>query len=155
MPEVTLPVIPGMEGCHWPFRKARPGDWPRIMKLLLEGRFIKAEDAVGWLVDYAGSLEESLKTVWEIVTDGDHRLGKRELESGPLRGMPTEISGLAPADSQLESARQAIFKTIQDSCAATLEKALDIQARHSAGFMTGPLCKKGAIGSEYKKTVLV
>ena len=22
MPEVTLPVVPGMEGCHWPFRKA-------------------------------------------------------------------------------------------------------------------------------------
>jgi len=31
MPEVTLPVVPGMEGCHWPFRKADPSDHKKLL----------------------------------------------------------------------------------------------------------------------------
>ena len=27
-------VLPGMEGTHWPVRKARRKDWPRLMELL-------------------------------------------------------------------------------------------------------------------------
>ena len=37
MPEVTLPVVPGMEGCHWPFRKTAPENWPKLLQLLLDG----------------------------------------------------------------------------------------------------------------------
>lgn len=156
MPEVTLPVIPGMEGCHWPFRKSRSRDWPKLMKLLLDGRFVKAKETQGWLIDHAGALEECLETVWEIATGGDHGLEKRKVEAGPLKGLPTEISGLETArDSALESARRAIFQTIRDACGASLEKALDIQANHSAEFMVGPLCQKGAIGGEYQKTMRV
>ena len=29
MPEVTLPVVPGMEGCHWPLRKVGSEQWPK------------------------------------------------------------------------------------------------------------------------------
>ena len=29
MPEVTLPVVPGMEGCHWAFRKVARDQHPR------------------------------------------------------------------------------------------------------------------------------
>jgi len=38
MPEVTLPVIPGMEGCHWPFRKAEPKHFSRPPKVVTDGR---------------------------------------------------------------------------------------------------------------------
>jgi enoyl-CoA hydratase/carnithine racemase/3-hydroxyacyl-CoA dehydrogenase len=156
MPEVTLPVVPGMEGCHWPFRKALPEKWPKLMQLLLEGRMVKANDTLGWLVDYAGSLDESLKIAWEIVTDGDHGLSKRKVEENALAGMPREISGLSDAgDQATEAARQAIFNTIQDSCGASLSEALDIQSRHSAEFMTTPYCRKGSIGSEFSKTMKV
>lgn len=156
MPEVTLPVVPGMEGCHWPFRKARSGDWPRLFQLLLTGKQVKAKDAVGWLVDYAGSLEESLQTAWKIVTDGDHGLTLRKVEEGALQGLPKEMSKIVePGDAPLEGARQAIFKNIHESCGASLADALTIQAKHSAEFMTGKLCRKGAIGAEYTKTMKI
>ncbi|OGF58773.1 MAG: hypothetical protein A2Y62_09720 [Candidatus Fischerbacteria bacterium RBG_13_37_8] len=68
MPEVTLPVVPGMEGCHWAFRKTSPENYYKLLQMLLEGRFVKAKDATGWLVDYdyAGSMEEALVTALMI-----------------------------------------------------------------------------------------
>ena len=47
MPEVTLPVVPSMEGCHWNFRKVKTADWPKLITLLLSGKSVKAEDTVG------------------------------------------------------------------------------------------------------------
>jgi enoyl-CoA hydratase/carnithine racemase len=155
MPEVTLPVVPGMEGCHWPLRKARPGDWPKLLNLLLEGRPVKAKESVGWLVDYAGSLEDVLKVTWKIVTDGDHGLTMRKVEEGALKDVPKEISGLAPGDAATEAARKAILQNVLSSCGTTISEALDNQAKHSAGFMSGSYCQKGSIGAEYKKTMKV
>ncbi len=155
MPEVTLPVVPGMEGCHWPLRKASPGDWPKLLNLLLQGRPVKAQDSVGWLVDYAGSLEDTLKVTWKIVTDGDHGLTIRKVEEGALKDVPKEISGLAPGDAATEAARKAILQNVHSSCGTTISEALDIQAKHSAGFMSGTYCQKGSIGAEYTKTMKV
>ena len=61
MPEVTLPVVPGMEGCHWPFRRAPREHWPEILGLLLEGRSVAAARTVGWL--FAGLCAVSLVVV--------------------------------------------------------------------------------------------
>jgi enoyl-CoA hydratase/carnithine racemase len=156
MPEVTLPVVPGMEGCHWSFRKAQPDQWPMLFALLLSGNAVSATDAAGWLVDYVGSMDDALKTVWKIATDGDHGITKRTVQDGSLSGMPTDISGLPAADSPAtEAARSAIMKCIQDSCGAALSDAAAIQARHSAEFMVSPACKGGAIGADYAKTMLV
>jgi enoyl-CoA hydratase/carnithine racemase/3-hydroxyacyl-CoA dehydrogenase len=155
MPEVTLPVVPGMEGCHWPLRKASPADWPKLLTLLLEGKPVQARDAVGWLADYAGSMTGALKKAWEIVTEGDHGLSKRKVAEGPLTGVPREISGLTPGDEAMEEARKAILQTIQSCCETGLPEALDLQARHSAGFMSGMYCQQGKIGVEYTKTMTV
>jgi len=155
MPEVTLPVVPGMEGCHWPLRKARPGDWPRLLNLLLQGRPVKAKESVGWLVDYAGSLEDALKVTWKIVTDGDHGIEMRKVNEGALKNVPKEISGLTPGDAATEAARKAILQNVLSSCGTTISEALDIQAKHSAGFMSGTYCQKGSIGAEYTKTMKV
>ncbi|MEJ2679379.1 MAG: enoyl-CoA hydratase/isomerase family protein, partial [Gemmatimonadota bacterium] len=76
-PEVTLPVVPGMEGCHWTFRKADADHWPELLQALLTGRQMAATDGVGWLLDYAGPMEDALATVWAIATDGDHGVQKR------------------------------------------------------------------------------
>lgn len=155
MPEVTLPVIPGMEGCHWPFRKTYPEQWPKLLQLLLEGKSIKAKEAVSWLVDYAGSMDDALKMAWKIIKDSDHGLSMRKVEEGPLKDIPKEISGISPGDSALEVAREMIFKNIQDSCNTTLAEALTIQAKHSADFMTSSYCLKGRVGAEYTKTMTV
>ena len=156
MPEVTLPVVPGMEGCHWPFRKTDAEGHQKLLKLLLNGKTIPAKDTVGWLVDYAGSMEDSIQKIWKIVTGGDHGLSLRKVEEGKLKEIPQEVTGIKSSDDPAtEAAREAIFKTMQDSLGVTLVEALDIQAKHSAGFMSGDICKKGSIGSEYKKTVLV
>jgi enoyl-CoA hydratase/carnithine racemase/3-hydroxyacyl-CoA dehydrogenase len=155
MPEVTLPVVPGMEGCHWPLRKARPGDWPKLLNLLLEGKSVKAKDAVGWLVDYAGLMEDAIKIAWKIVTDGDHGLTMRKVEEGVLKGVPKEVSGLSSVDPGTEAARKAILQNVLSSCGSVLSEAIEIQARHSAGFMSSKYCQKGRIGAEFTKTMKV
>ncbi len=156
MPEVTLPVVPGMEGCHWPFRKTTAKNHPKLLKLLLEGKFVKAKETVGWLTDYAGTMEEAIKVAWQIVSEGDHKLTLRKVEEGVYKDAPKEISGIAGTDEPAtEAARQAIFKTMQDSLQCTLAEALTIQSKHSAGFMCGKYCNKGTIGTEYKKTMIV
>jgi enoyl-CoA hydratase/carnithine racemase len=155
MPEVTLPVVPGMEGCHWPLRKAAPDNWPKLLHLLLEGRQVKAKEATGWLVDYAGPMEDALKVAWQIATGGDHGISMRKVAEGPLDGVPKEISGLTPGDAATEAARKAILDNVISACGASLSDALDIQAKHSAGFMSGKFCQKGRIGAECKKTMSV
>jgi hypothetical protein len=45
--------------------------------------------------------------------------------------------------------------TIKDSCGTDLQNALKVQAQHSADFMTSKPCKKGSIGTEFKKVVAV
>ena len=152
MPEVTLPVVPGMEGCHWPFRKTK--DQKKLLQLLLSGGFLKAKDTVGWLIDFAAPLDQALQTVWQIAIEGDHSIKMRRVEEGKLdvaRETGLEDSG----DPAIEAARQAIYKNIQDSCNATLAEALDIQAKHSAAFMVSSFCKKGVIGAEFTKTMKV
>ncbi len=156
MPEVTLPVVPGMEGCHWPFRKTDPASWPKLIHLLLSGRSVKAEAAVGWLVDYAGPLEKALQTVWKVATGGDHGLVARTVEHGALEGLPTGVSGIPAAGSPgVEAAREAIMQCIQDACNATLSEALAVQTKHSAGFMLSAACREGSIGADYTKTMVV
>jgi len=156
MPEVTLPVVPGMEGCHWPFRKARSEDWPKLMHLLLSGRPVKAPDAVGWLIDYAGSMNDALATVWKVATKADHPLKRRAVEAGALNGVSKEIGRLPEADTPaMEVARQAITQCIDDACHVALSEAITAQARHSAEFMRSAECWGGAVGSEYTKTMAV
>jgi enoyl-CoA hydratase/carnithine racemase len=156
MPEVTLPVVPGMEGCHWPFRKTDAGNWPRLFKLLLEGRPVKAEEAVGWLIDYAGPLDDALAAAWKIVSGGDAGIPMRRLEEGALSDLPTDASGLAgPADAAAAAGREAIFNNIIASLKVPLSEALTVQARHSGEFMTTKPCLRGAIGSACKKVMTV
>lgn len=156
MPEVTLPVVPGMEGCHWPFRKAAPEAWPKLFALLLGGRPVKAEEAVGWLIDSAAPLDEALKTAWTIAAGGDHGIWRRSVEQGALKGMPTEPSGLkAAANPAMEAARKAIFANIKQSSEATLAEALAVQARNSGEFMTSKPCRKGIVGAACAKTMTV
>ena len=155
MPEVTLPVVPGMEGCHWPFRKTDSEKWPRLVRLLLSGAPVKAGEAVGWLIDYAGPREEALKKAWSIATGGDHGLRRRALETGAMEGVPTEIGGLPDSgDPATEAARRAIMNCIQSSCHVTLNEALSVQTKLSAEFMTTSHCKKGRVGAEYARTTV-
>ena len=135
MPEVTLPVVPGMEGCHWPFRKAERSQWPKLVSMLLSGTPVKAKDAVGWLIDYAGPLPESLQTVWRLASGTAAGVTKRKLHEGALEGIPADV-GVPVSDSPAtEAARKAILETIRHSCGVPLSEALDVQARHSADFI--------------------
>jgi enoyl-CoA hydratase/carnithine racemase len=154
MPEVTLPVVPGMEGCHWMFRKATPEYWPRILDLLLDGRPAKAKDAVGWIVDYAGPVADAVQACWGAAT-GNTRLPKRAVADKGLTGVPRDVPGLRPADGGVEAGRKAILDTIQKACEATLAEAITIQARHSGEFMATPHCRNGVVGSAFAKTMAV
>lgn len=154
MPEVTLPVVPGMEGCHWPFRRVNAADQKKLIQLLLDGRFRKAADTVGWLIDYAGPMEAALQTVWQIATGGTHAVKLRPVQEGKVQ-VPRESGIEDSGDPATEAAREAIFKNIQNSCSVSLGEALEIQAKHSAAFMVGSFCKKGAIGADYTKTMKV
>ncbi len=146
MPEVTLPVVPGMEGTHWAIRKAAAGDIPKLTEMLLSGKSKKAKDTVGWLADYAGSTEDALAKAWQIASGGAHGIAKRAVADGSV---------VVAKDDSLTGARKAIMDCIQDSCSASLDQALEVQAKHSAGFMLDKLCQKGAIGSAAKKVLNV
>jgi enoyl-CoA hydratase/carnithine racemase/3-hydroxyacyl-CoA dehydrogenase len=155
-PEVTLPVVPGMEGCHWPFRKADEKDWPKLFDMLLEGSPVSAADAAGWMVDFAGPLPQALKTTWGLVTSGDHGLTPRAVRQTGLDGIAKAVgSARLSDDGDKAAAQRAILDSVQASCEATLSDALTVQARHSAGFMSGELFRNGAIGTIYRKTVKV
>jgi enoyl-CoA hydratase/carnithine racemase/3-hydroxyacyl-CoA dehydrogenase len=153
-PEVGLPVVPGMEGCHWPLRKAPVDAWPRLLDMLLTGRLVAASDAVGWLVDFAGPLEGAIAGAWRLAHEGEG--SERAVEQGALRGVPSTVSGLPVADSPAaESARAAIAACVHTACGVPLAEALTIQARRAADFLAGPECRAGAVGAEYEKTMRV
>jgi enoyl-CoA hydratase/carnithine racemase len=156
MPEVTLPVVPGMEGCHWPFRKTRPIFRSNLLQLLLGGQSVKAKETVGWLADFAGSTDEALSMAWKIASGDEHGLQKRIVKEGRLKDIPDDTSSLeAAGDPGTEAARQAILNNILSSCGTTLSEALAVQANHSAGFMNSKECLKGTIGAVYTKTMNV
>ena len=152
-PEVTLPVIPGMEGCHWPLRKLKADNYKNFLKFILSGKSVKAKDSVGWLADYAGSMENSIKMAWKLASGGDHGLKKREVNENSITDIPDEITGLENTDDAgLTEARKAILDCIMNSCKATLAEAISVQAKFSGDFMTTKLCKKGVVGNAYNKT---
>ena len=155
MPEVTLPVVPGMEGCHWPFRKSGSGNWPKVVNMLLGGSPVRAKDAVGWLIDAAAPLDQALQLTWQIATKGGHGLKRRTVERGALAGVPKDVAGLTAADPAAAAARAAIMECVQRSCGATLADALGVQAKISGDFMTSKVCRAGAVGAEYSKTMEV
>jgi len=155
MPEVTLPVVPGMEGCHWPFRKASPSDWPKLARLLLCGATVRAKDAVGWLVDYAGPMRESLETAWRLASGKAAGLTMRKPDEGVLKGVSGDAGAPVSDNPATEAARKAIMQSIRDSCRVPLSEALDVQARHSADFTASSFCREGSIGTEHARTMTV
>ena len=156
MPEVTLPVVPGMEGCHWTFRKAGRADWPKLLSVLLTGQPVRAENAVGWLVDAAGPIETVLATAWALAAGTSKGIARRALHADALAGVGDDVPALPAAESPAaESARRAILDCVRASCGAPLDQARSIQARHSAEFMRTAACLKGRVGQEFTKTMLV
>ena len=156
MPEVTLPVVPGMEGCHWPFRKSAAGHWPRLLGLLLGGRPVRATEAVGWLIDHAGPLDDALRVARATAAGSGGALKMRQFREGGLEGLPGDVRDLPPAETPTtETARRAIMGCIRASCSASLAEALSVQARHSAEFMLTDACRTGRVGSEYTRTMVV
>jgi enoyl-CoA hydratase/carnithine racemase len=153
MPEVTLPVVPGMEGCHWPFRRADAEQWPKLLGLLLEGRPISASDTVGWLVDFAGPLADGLQVAWQIASGGEHGVARRAVVERPLDVSAVQVPYLN--ESASPEGRKAIIDTVRAACGAGLSDALEVQARHSGGFMTHDACRKGVIGTAHRKTMVV
>ncbi len=155
MPEVTLPVVPGMEGCHWPLRKVGRDHWPKLVRMLLSGTPVKAKDAVDWLIDYAGPMQDALETAWSLASGSAAGLTMRKLDEGVLSDIPTEV-GVPVSDSPArEAARTAIMETIRGSCGVALPEAIDVQARHSADFINSSFCRQGSIGAEYLRTMMV
>lgn len=153
-PEVTLPVVPGMEGCHWSFRKAAAEQWPQVLELLLSGRPVRADKAIGWLVDAALPMPEALTAVWQLAT-GAGGPQRRELVREPLASVPTSVAGLGAGSPATEAARQAIVGTVQGACAVSLAEAIDVQSRHSAEFMVSEACRGGAVGQASRRTLAI
>ncbi len=155
-PEVGLPVVPGMEACHWPLRRAATDDRSRILEMLLTGRSVRSQDAVGWLLDRAGSLEGALAAAWSLASQGGDGDGRRGLVEGPLEGIQDAVPPLPEADSPLtEAGRAAIMTCVEASTSVSAAEAIEVQARIAAEFLNGPLCRKGVVGSEYAKTMRV
>jgi hypothetical protein len=103
-----------------------------------------------------GGLDDALQIAYTVASDGKHGLTRRALEDGVFDGVVEAVPDLPPAASpEMEAGRKAILDTVSAATSATLGEALDIQAKHSGGFMTDDACKRGVIGTAWKKTVLV
>ena len=153
-PEVTLPVVPGMEGCHWPFRRAPREAWPRLLRMLLTGETARAREAIGWLVDFAGPMDDALRAAWTLAIAGERAVRRRALEPGGLAGVTTDLAGIPEPESAGETeVRRAFIRCIEDACAATAEVALEVQARHAAEFLASPACRAGRVGAERTRTM--
>jgi len=150
MPEVTLPVVPGMEGCHWPFRRCPEGMRTRPWEMLLTGEPLRAAEAEGWLIDAALPLDAALQLAWNLASGKDGRPA-RPLEAGSM-SLP-DPGGPAPHAST--EAVQAIVTCARASSGAPLSEALEIQARHSGGFMVSDACRKGAVGRSASRALSV
>lgn len=156
-PEVTLPVVPGMEACHWPLRRTDAEGRRRILEMLMTGRPVKAGDALGWLVDQAGPMDEALQAAWALASgEGGAGDGRRPVAEGALEGIADAVPALPEADSpQMENGREAIMACVTASTGVDLNTSLELQARIAADFLAGPVCRKGAVGAEYQKTMRV
>jgi enoyl-CoA hydratase/carnithine racemase len=154
-PEVTLPVVPGMEACHWPFRRTGEDQWPRLVGLLLEGRPVTGAEAKGWLVDAAGPLEDVLSLAWALAS-GEGGVEKRSVTDTPL-GHLAEAAPLPKptGDAGRDAARRAIYDTVVASSQASLGEALTVQSQHSAAFFATAECRRGVVGSTWAKTTRV
>ena len=152
MPEVTLPVVPGMEGCHWAIRKAKNEGRKKLLDMLLKGKSLKAQDTAGWLCDYTGKLEDGLRKAWQIMQKGTSVLPLRKVDENPLSKLPLDKTLIAGANG-MQEAMKAIADCVEASCNTTLDKAITIQAKHSADFMVTKLCRKGRVGTEYDKVM--
>ena len=153
-PEVTLPVVPGMEGCHWPFRRAAREHWPRLLRMLLTGESVRARDAVGWLVDAASPLNEALATAWRLASGAGTGVARRPVAAGSMNGT-VEVSDVAEADGPGQAAaRSAIVECMRRSCGVPLGEALALQAKLAADFLASPACRAGRVGSEAARTLV-
>lgn len=153
-PEVGLPVVPGMEGCHWPLRRASKDHWPKIMQALLSGTPVKGKDCVGWFVDVAGPMDEALRAAWGLASGTASGPAKRPLATGPLTGVPMSVAGLpAPDDPLVETGRAAIADCVARTVAVPSAEAADLQSRISADFLASKPAREGRVGSEASKVM--
>jgi enoyl-CoA hydratase/carnithine racemase/3-hydroxyacyl-CoA dehydrogenase len=153
-PEVGLPVVPGMEGCHWTLRRAPAEHWPKVMNALLSGAPVRGKDGVGWLVDAAGPMDQALRTAWALASGTASGPARRPLAEGPLSGVPTSMSGLPAAEDPLvETGRKAILDCVTRTCAVSAAEAADLQSRISAEFLASKAARDGRVGSEFSRVM--
>jgi hypothetical protein len=77
------------------------------------------------------------------------------LDECALRSVPADTDLPVSGNPATEAARQAILRSIKDSCGVPLSEALEIQARHSAEFTASAFCREGSIGVEQSRTMSV
>lgn len=152
MPEVTLPVIPGMEGCHWVLRKTEKSNQSKMLEMLMHGQQLSAKQATGFLVDFCGNINECLAMVKSILSNGENALPKRKIVGEAMHDIATEIHKIRLSDvPNIQAAQKEIAGCVLASCASSVDEALFVQAKMSANFMSGQLFRKGKIGTEYDK----
>ena len=143
-PEITLPVVPGMEGCHWPFRRVEKQGRSRLAELLFSGRSLRSSEAEGWLIDRAAPMDEALPLVWSLARGQETGVSRRPLETGVLPDLDSELPA-APAGAHAAGGL-AIRNTILAAGGVELSEALECQSRHSGEFMVTSECRSGIVG---------
>jgi hypothetical protein len=109
--------------------------------MLLTGRPVKATEARGWLVDWAGPMEEALAEAWRRARGADRGSENRPVARGAVAGIADDVPWLPQADSPLmERGREAIMTCVKEACGVPVEEALSVQARLAAEFLAGPEC---------------
>ena len=90
-----------------------------------------------------------------MVSGDGSALNKRELQDKPLTCIPIDMNLPAADGASDEGARKAIAACISEACGCDLSEALNVQAKHSADFMSSRFCRKGMIGAEAGKVMSI
>jgi hypothetical protein len=122
--------------------------------MLRTGETVRAKEAVGWLVDHAATMDESLRAAWTLAIAGERAVRRRAVEPGRLEGVIADPPGIpGPASAAEDEVRRAFVRCIEDSCRATAAEALAVQARHAAESLASPACRTGRVGAERTRTM--
>ncbi len=116
---------------------------------------MRGAQAAGWLVDRSGSLEEVVAAAWAIASGQDATV-PRPVAPGPLAALPDRAPmHAATGDAAVDAARQAIYDTVVASTGVPLDDAVDVQSKHSAEFFAHGACRRGVVGTAWRKTTKV
>lgn len=143
-PEVTMKIIPGMDGLHLPFRRIvdkKNQQW--VYKLLMNGEAVSGKEAAGHgLITFAGSWKDVIKTSLGIMNSkvcGTYFENTVTTADLTLEGLPVcRVHERGFVEAYSSACRTLMLLGIKQCCSLPYSKAIEQQSRISGRALFAP-----------------